>query len=279
MSAISKFSKSQLDQVLHELCDHSERVRLRLLTAHDEPKTIYTRFLDITDDYLMLYWPAAGGLDFARTGIPIEAYFGYLGKRYGFLSQTRGRCIHKLNKQGGTAAALLLDIPTELDDRQQRQNFRVPVSAEHPIEVVLERLGGPAEPSESDEAPAVAVPRFRRQANQAAAEADAAPKTLKFRMSNLSIGGLGGVLNLKPAEMPERGSMFKARFGLPGDKDMFEMTLELRHVRAIDEEKTRHYVGWRFFPHDNAVVARETQRRLEKFIAERQRVLLRKFAY
>jgi c-di-GMP-binding flagellar brake protein YcgR len=234
---------------LSAACARSTRLRLRLLALRSEGRTIYTRFVALRDQDVLVYWPANGALEFTEAGAPVEGYFEHNGVRYAFLSEVLGRQIHVLDNDT-KIIALQLSRPDRLEKRQQREAFRVSLSDLVPIEADLVEL----------------LPEGGCGSSWA------------MRLINISTGGVGGLMNCTRLEVPQRRTVCDATFRLPGDPNVFRCTLELRHVRRIGEEGDRWYAGWRLCPSDDVRKNREQQRLLERFVAERQRAAARRAA-
>lgn len=241
------FSANEERELLSAVCARADRLRLSLLRAGQESHTIYTRFLMLRKNDLLLYWPTHGALEFAETGRPVECYFEVDSTRFAFLSETLGRTIHVFSN-GARAMALRLLMPDRIEKRQQRSAFRVSLNDLPPIEVEVQEMRPDGQP----------------------------PPPLRMRLVNLSTGGLGCVLECGKQPPPQRRAIFEAHFRLPGVPESFAVLIELMHVRKIDEELGRHYLGWRIVPSDDALVSRELTRRLERFVADRQRALARR---
>lgn len=235
---------------LQAACDGSVHVRVRMLAAGPDDSTIYTRFLSLQSNSVLLYWPTRSALEFAQSGKPVECYFEHERTRYAFFASTQGRIIHVLPNET-RAVALRLERPETIEKRQQREAFRVPLCDLPPIHMDLVELRSDGERG----------------------------CVLCAQLINISASGIGAVSDCPRALIPQRRSVCRADFRLPGVTETLRVALELVHFRQIPDQQDRWYLGWRFCPSEDVRVAREQQRRLEKFIAERQRDRARQTAH
>ncbi|MGE3181658.1 MAG: flagellar brake protein [Phycisphaerae bacterium] len=231
---------------LASLCAHAERVRLRILAATPKVISAHTRFLHLGESYLLFYWPTDHGLSFAEKGILIECYFEYRGMRCAFVTKTSGRMVHVF-RHGGQATALRVELPEKIVKKQQRSAFRVSVVDLEPIRVSVEPID----------------PKQRTALTH-------------FRAINFSLLGIGGLAECKRSELPEIRALFRCTFHLPAVENAFVMQAELVHTRALGDDGERYFLGWRFCPSEGDAADVAMSRELERFIASRQRQLLKK---
>lgn len=234
---------------LRAACDASLRARVQLLAGDRCDRTIYTRFLTMQPNSILMYWPASGALEFAQSGQSVECFFEHENTRFAFLSRTQGRIIHVLANDT-RALALRLEMPEIVEKRQQRGAFRVATQDLAPIYVDLTEI--------------------RPDGQQGC--------VLSAQLSNLSATGIGTIAECSRAMIPQRRAVCRADFRLPNQFEVFRLPLELVHFREIPQSEQRWYLGWRFCPSEDVRTMREQQRRLEKFIADRQREMARRAA-
>lgn len=231
---------------LNKLCAKAERVRIRVLAATPETVSTYSRFLHLGEDQLLFYWPSDHGSVFANKGIRVECFFEYRGLRCAFQTQTRGRLLHMF-KHGGQAAALSVALPEAIKKKQQREAFRVSVLDLPNIHVT---------PIPDDET--------------------IVPPDYKIRMVNVSISGMGALVECARHQLLSVRSYYHLKFRLPDCEMPFDIRSELVHCRPLGDDGTRFFLGWRFSPPPDCITTTQMKRELEKFIAARQRQLLKK---
>jgi len=233
--------KTQLD-LLAIVCARRAQARVALPTS-TPVGDVPTRFLALEPDRLLLAWPPGGTGGIPVSGARVDVFFVEGGVHYALVAETRGRDLF-LTPKGASVAAWVLSVPLRVEQRQQREHFRVSLADLPPVEAVFT-------------ATADGRSRFRA------------------RLSNISKGGLGAVAWCVGRAEPEVGETYWVDFQLPGLPDPFEFVVRVVHVRPGGPSGGL-VIGGVFCAGDDGRMQRGALQRIEAFVLSRERALLRR---
>ncbi len=236
-------ARTTRQQLLAHACERNERVRLRLLAAHDDDHTVFTRLLACTDEHLIVFWPSEGGIEMAGRGLSVEVFFEHDGEHYALVVETVGRVRYQLNDRT-TTIALRLTAPTAIEHRQQREAFRVSVNDLPPIHTTL-------------------------------TVEDEQKVDIRGRVTNISSSGMAISILWRDVRGIRLREVFRVRFSLPDIDYEFNLAAEVMHVRRHKDGQGAT-LGVRYCPLEDPQPNAENTRQLERFVAERQQVQLRR---
>lgn len=236
--------KEQLG-VLALACEQGERARLVQAGAGRSAHSANTKLLALHDDGVLLYSPGATcGLPLAG-GAGFDVYFELAGGRYWFAGESLGELAVR---PPGKAAitALKLKRPLVIEERQQRNHFRVSLAADEPIHV---------------DAAGVEKPQMRFRA----------------RLLNLSASGMALLADWSDVRSVDAGALLSVRFTLAHAPDPVELIVRVAHVRRQEDRYgPRGVLGAALVPADDQRTRLMNSQHLERFIRERQRAALRR---
>lgn len=234
--------RTQLE-LLSAMCAGRQRARVCVPGQDPGKTTVNTRFLALEDESLLLEWPLSPLGVLAGNGRELEVFFEHEGERFAFRSAGLGR-VWWVCPRRGHVAAWSMELPLRIDRRQQRSNFRVSLADLAPIPV-----------------------HFTCTADEASGFA--------ARLVNISAGGLGAVAQADQPATAAVGELHWVRFRLPSQGSPFEFVVRIKHVHTLDPSGTV-VLGCVFCGGDDASTQRAHVRRIEQFVAERQRAQLRR---
>ncbi len=230
----------QLD-LLAELCDRRQRARIAFDGNATPNQSIETRFLEFGDSALYMAWPAVGVSEPLRTGADVHVFFETNGERLAFSAVTAGRTISTRGPQGAVSA-WALSIPLCIERRQQREYYRVSLADLGPVNVRFTSVQDPEHQFDAS-------------------------------LTNVSGGGLGCAAAADQAVGAQPRQLYWTRFALPEDDATFEFVVQLVHARRVAPGESV-VLGCMFQPGDDPTTYREQLRRIEHFVANRQRAKL-----
>jgi hypothetical protein len=236
--------KEQLGQ-LALACEQGERARLVQAGVGGPPRAANTKLLSLHDDGVLLYSPGVTcGLPLAG-GAAYDVYFEFAGSRYWFAGESLGElAVRPPNKAAITA--LKLKRPLVIEERQQRNHFRVSLAAGEPIHV---------------DAAGVEKTQLRFRA----------------RLINLSAGGMALLADWSEVRSVDEGALLTVRFALATAPAPVELVVKVAHIRRHEDRYgPRGVVGAALVPADDQRARLMNSQHLERFIRERQRAALRR---
>jgi c-di-GMP-binding flagellar brake protein YcgR len=180
----------------------------------------------------------------------VTTYFLLGGTRYAFRSRiSKARCSVRLNAQQ-QVPGMGLFLPAELRVQQRRADFRLSLASH---EVIAQ--GHPGS-SENGGCCSIAAQRFNA------------------RLTNISAGGVGVLVNRSVTREWKPGQVFFLSFSLPEIKPTLCMMTDLRHMRVI-HDGLYAVAGFKFLQWP-PVPMKQYLREITQFIAAEQRRRLSK---
>jgi c-di-GMP-binding flagellar brake protein YcgR len=236
--------KTQLE-LLKEACEHGRRVRVAVGRPDDRRNVIGTRFLALEKDALLLEWPNAAQQARPPEGGEVEVFFLHKHVRYAFPARSFGKT-HWHCSRRGRLEAWRLSVPLRVEQKQQREHYRVSLADIDPIDAEFTNVNDPE-------------------------------RTFIARLNNLSAGGLGAVVDVSESTPCKQNEVYWARFTVPGESQplRFEFVLRIMHVQPLPEQETA-VLGCMFCHGEDAAVDQINLRRLEQFVMARQRAQVRR---
>lgn len=244
MGLLSMLEQSPTFPPLERACERSERVRISYRGPDGRVISGYARVLEIGEEHLLMQWPGVGFGPIAGVAARVECYFEIDGLSYVFDTISRGR-VTRQDVRLGALPVMQLDLPERVEQRQQRARYRVSLHKGTPI------IAG-AHDLETD-----------------------APFG-EMRLANLSAGGVLTLSDDRAARNIPMGALFWLTFSLPGDPRPFGFVARLVHRNELNNGSGGAALGWAFAPADDAALHAENIRRIERFVAGKQREQLRR---
>ena len=241
------------DEVLQAACDRCEPMEV-LVGRDGRIMKHASRFLraSIRDGgpHLIIELPTRDGklVEYHRDE-EVEALFHVGGERYAFSTLVEGRCMHELNGQQ-KVAALVLAYPREMENRQRRAHYRIPVSMAIPVSVAFIEVTTPGESFEM----------------------------LGIHsgfISDISAGGLAVVCRQRLPVSIEVGTSLSISFQLPGEPEHLALKGLIRNVRKADTNEAR-ILGIEYLREDYDIRSRRHIDLIQRFVVKRQREILKK---
>lgn len=248
MSQVTLARRRQQLDTLAQACADGATARVQIRAAGDGHGPRTTRFLALDDESILLFWPNHADPRFANRGAKVEVFFQLGGAYYCFCADGEGR-FRYTHAEGNVIPALRLRLPLRVEQKQQRDHFRVSLAGLAAVVATLKPLA-------ADE------PVF------------------SLRLTNISGGGFGGVIDDPRLRDLTMNEIFCATLDLPDDTEPLTAFVRLAHRRQISHERgdTRCMTGWAFCPGDDHAKHDLNLRRLERFVAAQQRAELQRNA-
>jgi len=234
--------KTQL-QFLEDACAARERARLVRFLPRGDQSEMQTRFLSLERRALLMEWPRRGVDAVGATGTTVDVYFALGHRRLAFRSETCGRVWHGEGRRGRTAA-LKLTLPIRILNRQQRMHYRVSVADVAPIPARFTSVTDP-------------------------------DRQFAVQLRDISAGGLRVTAPRSDETAVKAGEMYWVSFALSGEEPEFEFIVRITHASEGRRGDTIT-CGCAFCPSEDLTAQQGQLRRIEQFVAERERARLRR---
>ena len=250
---VRTLSSTMRDEVLQAACDRCEALEI-LLGRDGRVIRHSSRFLRalISDGgvHLIVQMPTVDGklIDYPR-GQEVEAFFHAGGERYAFSTEVEGRCMHDLNDKQ-KLAALVLTYPRELENRQRRAHYRVPLSMSSAVCIAFMEARNPNEWS-------------------------GMTSVYSGFLSDISAGGLAIVCRQRLPVSLEVGTHLSVSFQLPGEPEHLDLKAVVRNVRTADTKEAR-ILGVEYLRGDDNLRGRRHVDLIQRFVVKRQRDILKR---
>lgn len=233
--------KAQLE-LLNDACESRRPARIALRDAAGGRQTFETHLVALDDEGVWIEYPDDVQRRPDEIGSPADVFFDHDGSRYGFTTRAWGRERRRLSERH-ESWAMRLSLPPLVEQRQQREHFRISLATFDEIAAdFVQVVGG------------VCV--------------------FNGRMLNLSCGGIASLSEWDDVRDLVRGDVFRVHFTLPGDPDALEFAVRLAHRRRV-RDSLRAVLGWSFCPSDDHAETRRMMDRVRQFVTQRQRSLLK----
>lgn len=226
--------------LLAQACRQRQRARLVLPDHTEDQLLANTRFLDLHDEELYVERSAVTVTSGRVRGQSLDVYFECGGERLAFRTRVIGPSLWC--GAHCRLAAWKLEVPLQIERKQQRAHYRVSLADLGRIPVEFTRVADVRD-------------------------------AFKATLINVSGGGLGSSAPIELAERVHVRDMYWTRFNLPEEPERFEFVVRLMHMRRAEKQELI-LLGCRFCPTDEPRLYRAQLRRLELFIARRQRAKL-----
>ena len=244
-------SETGRDEVLRAACERGEE--LEILVGRDGRVIKHSsRFLRaVTRDdglHLLIEMPTQEGksVDY-RQDEELEILFHLGGERYAFSSHIEGQRIHGQNAEQDVTA-LLLRYPREVENRQRRGHYRVPLSMAKPVSVAFVEDLGPD------------------------ASSDVSSIYSGF-ISNISAGGLAIACRQSLPVSIEEGTHLIISFQLPGEPEHLDLKGVIRHIRHAHAGQAP-ILGIEYLRDEHDIRGPRKMSLIQRFVVERQRKIL-----
>ena len=252
-SGVRALSSTKRDEVLHAACDRGETMEI-LVERDGRGIRHSSRFLRavISDDdlHLVVEMPSQHGkwVEY-HPHEDLEVLFHVGAERYGFFTHVEGRCIHELDEEQ-KVAALVLGYPREVESRQRRTHYRVPLSTGTPVGIAfVEDLGR-----------------------------NALPEMFSIYsgfISDISAGGVAITCRQRLPVSIEAGTPLRISFQLPGESEQLNLKGVVRNIRRTDTDEAR-ILGVEYLRDDYDIRGRCNIQLIHRFVVKRQRDILKK---
>jgi len=250
MTVAAPVKPEQRNKLLRAVCARNIPAELHLETAEAGVITTRVRLLHVDALHVYVDEPhtPAGPLP-VRPRQPVVTHFLFSGTRYAFRSKVIRRCQLRLNEHK-SVTAVAIGVPGDVRIEQRRADFRLSLAGyDIPVE------GHPGRPDHGGHCALMVFP-------------------FAGRLTNISAGGMGLVVDEAIAAEWQIGQVFFFVFRLPGaTRDLWVMST-LRHLRGVPESLST-VAGLQFLPWP-LVPMRTYVREINRFIAGEQRRRLRR---
>jgi len=253
LSAVKRLSATRRDEVLDLVCDKNRPVDVMMLSG-DRPVGYTSRFLMViekSDDMrLVIELPTEGGRSMTcEEGAELEGVFHVEGERYAFATRVLGRCIFPLNREQ-KVAALVVRYPAEVESRQRRAHYRVPLGIASQVSVAFLEHYGTDMPAD-------------------------ACRIYAGVISDISAGGVAVVCRQRLASSMATGARVSMSFQVPGEPEHLALKGIIRNDRLTDEGTTR-LLGIEYVLSDHDIQTKQYINLIQRFVVKRQREILKK---
>ena len=251
MAAVETFEKS-VDELLAAACDRSVVLQLHYEDSSGSQVIGKTRIRSLNERQIL-----ADAISFVDkneripSGRPLRAHFKIRGNRLQFRTVIENNRVPVAGPGRDRAYGVALRKPTSLSESQRRTHVRVSVAAGEAIQVFV-------------------VHRSGKTPNACAVDA-AHPLG---RLLNVSAGGMTVLLPMDGLRRSKENDRFFLTFALPQGGGDFHLLGSLRHTRKVERSDSLR-VSFAFKPWDGSAL-RNDQMRIERFIVEREREILRR---
>jgi len=229
--------KAQL-QLLADACARAARARIGLRRPGTPGRLSDTRLRALARDAVFVEAPLDPALRQAAAGQSVEVIFEERGERYAFSASLRGLADPAV-EAGGAVALLRLGLPLRLERRPPRRYLRWSLP---PM-------------------PAIAA-RLTNICDQTLA--------LSMRLTEVSEGGLTGIVDRHAAAPLATAGPFWAEFCLPDDSQTVECVVRLVHCEAGPGEG-QTLAGWTFCGSDGPSTSATHLARIRRFLVEHKK--------
>lgn len=245
MSGLSLARRRTQLQLLAEVCEYGRRARVAVVQGDHERRVFVTRFLALEQNGLLLEWPNASSGGSPPAGGAVEVFFLHKHQRFAFPARSLGRTWWECARRG-RLAAWRLTVPLRVEQKQQREHYRISLADIDPIDIEFTCVTNP-------------------------------DTKFSARLSNLSAGGLGAVLDACEGNPCVEGALYWTQFTVPIPHEplTFEFVVRVMHVQPVPNQETA-VLGCMFCPGEDPTAYQSNIRQLEQFVMERQRAQLRR---
>ncbi len=241
-----------VEEFLEAVCSRESSAELHFERADGELVVARVRLLMFSENELLADRPVyADHGHKIPSGRPIKVHVAIRGSRYEFESFIESEFRRAPGQTPWTGPGIVLRRPMSVAPSQRRANVRVSVVGCDPIQVIS------AKPCASGvSACALEGPVYHGW------------------MVDLSAGGLSMVLDRESARVVQRGDHLFMTFCLPDVCGAFNLYASVRHVREVAEGESIRLAA-AFCTWDGGHL-RTDQQRIAHFVAERERVMLKR---
>ena len=253
LSSVKKLSTARRDEIIQAACE--KNAGLEIVVERDgRPAKYSSRFLLAVpkeNDMRLVVEQGSeeGHMMKYRENEEIEAVFHVGGERFAFDSRVIGRCVFPLNNQQ-KVPAFVLRYPEDLESRQRRAHYRVPLGVADQVTMAFLELGG----------------------REVLAETC---RIYTGVISDISAGGLAVLTRQRlPASMAA-GAHVAMSFQIPGEPEHINLGGIVRNVRRNEDGSSR-LLGVEYVRADGDVQTRQQIDLIQRFVVRRQREILKK---
>lgn len=255
LSTVRRLSSTRRDEVIRTACDRCGGLEI-LVSREGRIVKHWSRFLraPLRDSglHLVVEMAVVSGKALRYrycNGEDVEAIFHVGGERYAFSTKVVGRCVHELNEEK-KVPALVLAYPAEVENRQRRAHYRVPLGTASPVSIAF------VEAPDGEGMPEI-------------------PRIYSGHICDISAAGVA-VLSLQRLSVSIGiGSHLLTSFRVPDEPEWLNLEAVVRNVRPTDTPEAR-ILGLEFVHQKGDVQSRRHIDLVQRFVVRRQREILRK---